>query len=71
MTKRVPDAARPELDVRPVDRLGGAALEDKCARREALARLSRSRGYFGDSGGLRRESNRSPLAGCFLKAHFS
>jgi hypothetical protein len=31
----------------------------------------RSRNYFGGSDGLRKESNRSPLAGCFLKAHFS
>jgi hypothetical protein len=34
-------------------------------------RRKRSRAYFGGCGAWRRESNRSLLAGCFLKAHFS
>ena len=42
-----------------------------CGRSAAveIVRRNRPRDYFGGSAGLRRESNRSPLAGCFLKAH--
>ena len=36
---------------------------------DGVLRSNRSRDYFEGSDGWRRESNRSPLAGRFLKAH--